>query len=205
MSIQLPSQLTSCLNLVGIPWPDIDEDQLHNWATQVRTYADNTSDTHDAAHAKVKSLASTTSGDAYDALSAGWESATNTHMKDMVSGCHLFADALDAAADVVVVVKGAIIAALTALAVQIAAAQAAAPLTGGTSEASIPVFVQTAQTTVQGQLANLAQQVIGGLLQAVATPLENTIASAVEGMIFPGIRLGSTTSATTSTATPTTS
>ena len=193
MSIQLPSELTWCLNLLGIPWPDIDEDELHNWATQVRTYADNTSDTHDAAHAKVKSLASTTHGDAYDALSAGWEKASNTHMKDLVQGCHLFADALDAAADVVVVVKGAIIAALAAMAAQIAAAQATAAITGGASEATIPATVQATQTTVQSQLNNLAQQVIGGLLQAVATPLEDTIAKAVEGMLFPGIRMGQST------------
>ena len=190
MSIQLPSELTWCLNMLGIPWPDIDEDQLHNWATQVRTYANNTADTHDAAHAKVKSLASTTHGDSYDALRAGWEKASNTHMSKMVEGCHLFADALDAAADVVVVVKGAIIAALAVMAAQIAAAQASAAITGGASEATIPAVVQGTQATVQEQLNQLAQQVIGGLLQAVATPLEDTIASAVEGMLFPGVRLG---------------
>jgi hypothetical protein len=193
MSIQLPSELTWCLNMLGIPWPDIDEDELHNWATQVRTYANNTADTHDAAHAKVKALASTTHGDSYDALRSGWESASNTHMTNMVQGCHLFSDALDAAADVVVVVKGAIIAALAAMAAQIAAAQATAAITGGASEATIPAVVQTTQTTVQSQLANLAQQVIGGLLQTVATPLEDTIAKAVEGMVFPGVRLGQST------------
>lgn len=193
MSIQLPSELTWCLNMLGIPWPDIDEDQLHNWASQVRTYANNTADTHDAAHAKVKGLASTTHGDSYEALRTGWENASNTHMQNMVQGCHLFADALDAAADVVVVVKGAIIAALAAMAAQIAAAQASAAITGGASEASIPVTVQTTQTVVQQQLNNLAQQVIGQLLKAVATPLEDTIASAVEGMLFPGIRLGQST------------
>lgn len=193
MSIQLPSELTWCLNMLGIPWPDIDEDELHNWATQVRTYANNTADTHAAAHAKVKALASTSHGDSYDALRAGWESASNTHMTNMAQGCHLFSDALDAAADVVVVVKGAIIAALAAMAAQIAAAQATAAITGGASEATIPAVVQTTQTTVQSQLANLAQQVIGGLLQAVATPLEDTIAKAVEGMVFPGIRLGQST------------
>ena len=191
MSIQLPSELTWCLNMLGIPWPDIDEDELHNWATQVRTYANNTADTHDAAHAKVKSLATTTHGDSYDALSAGWEKASGTHMKEMVGGCQMFAGALDAAADVVVVVKGAIIAALAAMAAQIAAAQASAAITGGASEATIPAVVQTTQTAVQGQLNQLAQQVISGLLQAVATPLEDTIARAVEGMLFPGIRMGS--------------
>ncbi|HTJ72917.1 MAG TPA: hypothetical protein VL551_35595 [Actinospica sp.] len=190
MSIQLPSELTWCLNMLGIPWPDIDEDQLHNWATQVRTYANNTSDTHDAAHAKVKSLSATTHGESYDALRAGWEKASNTHMKEMVDGCHLFADALDAAADVVIVVKGAIIAALTVMAAQIAAAQASAAITGGASEATIPAVVQGTQTTVQSALNQLAQQVVSGLLKAVANPLEDTIARAVEGMVFPGIRLG---------------
>ncbi|HWG27207.1 hypothetical protein [Actinospica sp.] len=193
MSIQLPSELTWCLNMLGIPWPDIDEDQLHNWATQIRTYADNTRDTHDAAHAKVKSLASTTHGDSYDALRAGWQKASSTHMTDMVQGCQLFAGALDAAADVVVVVKGAIIAALTAMAAQILAAQASAAITGGASEATIPAVVQGTQTAVQQQLNQLAQQVISGLLQAVANPLEDTIAHAVEGMIFPGIRSGQST------------
>lgn len=190
MSIQLPSELTWCLNMLGIPWPDIDEDQLHNWATQVRTYANSTADTHDAAHAKVKALAGTSHGDAYDALRAGWDKASSTHMKEMVQGCHLFADALDAAADVVVVVKGAIIAALAAMAAQIAAAQASAVITGGASEATIPAVVQSTQTVVEQQLSQLAQQVVGGLLKAVATPLEDTIARAVEGMVFPGIRLG---------------
>lgn len=192
MSIQLPSELTWCLNMVGIPWPDIDEDQLHNWAAQVRKYADNTADTHNAAYTKVKELAATSHGDSYDALHAGWEKASSTHLKDMVAGCHLFADALDAAADVVVVVKTAIIAALAAMAAQIAAAQAAAAITGGASLAAIHTIVQSTQTIVQQQLNQLAQQVIGELLEAVATPLEETIAHAVEGMLFPGIRLGQT-------------
>lgn len=41
-------------------------------------------------------------------------------------------------------------------------------------------MVKGAQTTVQARLNALAQQVIGELLEAVATPLEKAIAGAVE-------------------------
>jgi hypothetical protein len=53
MSIELPSEVVFVLNMLGLPWPAVDEDEMRACATHLRDYATSLSGTHDTAYAVV--------------------------------------------------------------------------------------------------------------------------------------------------------
>src|SRR5215470_7571681 len=110
MSIDLPPELVFVIGLVGLPWPEVEEDQLRTYADHLRTFASSLSDTHGIAHARIGALSATNAGPAYEALAERWAHVSSSHMHELVDGCHTLAAALDAAAEAVEVAKKAIIA-----------------------------------------------------------------------------------------------
>jgi hypothetical protein len=126
MSIDLPPELQIAIGLVGLPWPDVEEDQLRNYADHLRAFAASLSDTHGSAGARISGLSGSNSGPSYEALAERWAHVSSAHMQALVEGCHDLATALDGAAVAVEVAKAAIIAALVVLAAAFVADQAAA-------------------------------------------------------------------------------
>ena len=186
MSIDLPPELVFAIGLVGLPWPEVEEDQLHMYADHLRTFASSLTDTHSTAHARIGALSATNAGPAYEALVERWAHVSSSHMHELVDGCHTLAGALDAAAEAVEVAKKAIIAALVILAAAFVADQAAAIATVGLAEAALPVAIEVAQTAVKGALDQLEQMAIAEALQAALAPLEDRLAAAVQGMVLRG-------------------
>jgi hypothetical protein len=187
VSITLPSELQMAIGLVGIPWPDVDEDQLRNYADHLRTFAASLSDTHGAAHASVSALSASNSGPSYEALIERWAHVSSSHMHALIEGCHDLANALHVAADAVVVAKDAIIAALVVLAAAFIADQAAAIATLGLAEAALPLAIEAARVVIKGALDQLEQMAIAEALQMALGPLEDRLASAVSGMVLHGM------------------
>jgi hypothetical protein len=187
MSIELPSELVMAMGLVGLPWPDVDEDQLRTYADHLRTFASSLSDTHGSAHAKIAGLSASNSGSSYEALVERWAHVSSAHMNELVDGCHALATALDVAAGAVEIAKKAIIAALVVLAAAFVADQAAAIATVGLAEAALPLAIETARVVVQGALNQLEQMAIAEALQVALGPLEDKLASAVQGMVLHGV------------------
>jgi hypothetical protein len=188
MSIELPDELVWAIDMIGLPWPSVDEDQLRAFATHLRTYASSMSETHGAAHARIGELSADYSGPSYEALAERWAQASSSHMTALMDGCHVFADALDVAADAVTVQKGVIIAALAAMAAEFAAEQAAAIVTFGLAEFANAAIVGTTEFIVREALSQLEQQVLGAVLQAAIGPIEDRIAAAVQGMVLRGVQ-----------------
>ena len=50
MAINLPHHLAEVINILGFNWPEIDEDQLKDAATQLRSYAQDCQSSHDTTH-----------------------------------------------------------------------------------------------------------------------------------------------------------
>src|SRR5437899_974321 len=121
MSIELPPEIVWVLNLLGLPWPAVDEDDLRVCATHLRDFASALSDTHDGAYAEIKALSASYSSPSYDVLAERWAQFSTAHVPGVVDACHAFATGMDVAADLVEAAKGVIIGALFALAGEIAA------------------------------------------------------------------------------------
>jgi len=187
VSIELPSELQIAIGLVGLPWPDVDEDQLRNYADHLRSFASSLSDTHGAAHAGVTALSGSNSGPSYEALVERWAHVSSAHMNELIEGCHALSTALDAAAEAVQIAKEAIIAALVILAAAFIADQAASIATLGLAEAALPLAIEAAKVAMKSALDQLEQMAIAEGLELALGPLEDKLAAAVQGMVLRGV------------------
>jgi hypothetical protein len=185
--MDLPDELVWVLNMLGLPWPTIDEDTLRDYASELRSFGSSMTDTHGQAGATVNALSAGASGPSYEALIERWAQASSNHVQVLLDMCNTCAGALEVAADAVVAAKVGIIAALTAMAAEFAADQVAAVFTFGVAEVAEAGIVEATKAIVQGVLDQLEQEGIGAVLQAVLGPLEDKVAAMVEDLAYKGL------------------
>jgi len=123
-------------------------------------------------------------GASYEALLAKWAALSDSHLNDLVQACHVVADALDIAADVIVAMKLETIGELIALAAAFVADQAAAVATLGAAEAAVILIEETAKRLINYLEQQLEQYIIAQVIEAAIGPLIDTVANAVSGLVF---------------------
>ena len=187
MAIELPSEVVDFLQFIGINWPNVNEDSVRALAGHVSDFASNIDGTHQAATQTVQSMGAAYTGASYEQLVETWTKLSSSHMTELIDGCKVVAEALDVAADAIVVAKGVAIAELVALAVSFVADQAAAALTFGIAEAAEALVVEAAKKCVNFLEQELEQMIIGKVLEAALTPLEGVVAKAVDGLVYKGV------------------
>lgn len=174
MAIELPGWVVTAFYVIGLPWPGIDEDQLRAWAKGVRTFADDVTGSSAKTHATVTDLAASSDSAAVNALAARWEHH-NQLIADLHGPMNDFAEALDLAADVVVMQKEAVIAAAIALAGEFTATQIGAFFTFGADEAAVAPEVALARSAVKFALEYLENELIGKLTGIAAQDITSHI------------------------------
>jgi uncharacterized protein YukE len=187
MAIELPGEVASFLQFIGINWPQINEDKVREFASHVREFAHNIEDTHQRAGADVKAMSQHYQGNSYELLVSKWAHLSQGHMQDLLNACHVLADALDAGADYIVAMKGECIAELGVLAASFVADQAAAVATMGLAEAAMALIVKAAETAVDYLEQQLIQYLIAQVVDAALTPLLGVVEKAVAGMTYAGL------------------
>ncbi|GGU41861.1 hypothetical protein GCM10010211_01190 [Streptomyces albospinus] len=184
MAIELPGQVVSFLQFIGVNWPDINEDKVREFGSHVRDFAQKVDDTHKESTSTVKQLEDVYQGASYEALLAKWGQMSDSHMTELVNACHVVADALDVAADTIVAMKVEAIAELTVLAITFIADQAAAVATLGIAEAAEALVVEAAEKLMDYLVQQLEQYIIGQVVEAAIDPLVETVGKAVGGLVF---------------------
>lgn len=184
MAIELPGQVVSFLQFIGVNWPDINEDKVREFGSHVRDFAQKVDDTHKDSTATVKQLEDVYQGASYEALLAKWGQMSDSHMTELVNACHTVADALDIAADTIVAMKLEAIAELTVLAITFIADQAAAVATLGIAEAAEALVIEAAEKLMDYLVQQLEQYIIGQVIEAAIDPLVETVGKAVGGLVF---------------------
>jgi hypothetical protein len=180
MGLVLPGALAWVLDMIGIEWPNIDEDELRSGATQLRQLAGElTSNTGDA-HSSIEQMLRNNSADSLTAFEGLWQKLAAGHLPQLAEGLKAIAVALDASAVLVVGMKTGAIVQLGILAAEIIADQAAAPFTFGASEAAIPGEVEITSQIVKQIFKQIANQVEQALLNAVEGPVFSALGSAAE-------------------------
>lgn len=187
MSIELPSQVVWLLNLIGVNWPDVDEDQVRLFGQHVKDFGQNINDTHQAASDTIKQMGESYSGASYEQLVQTWAKMSDDHMTELVGACGVVGTAMDAAADVIVAAKVAAIAELVALAASFVADQAAAVATFGAAEAAEALIVTAVKKAVNALEQQLVQHILGEVIQQAVTPLEQAVERAMGGLVFKGV------------------
>jgi hypothetical protein len=178
----LPLPVVNLLNVIGVPWPYLDEDTLQAFASLTRGFATAVQTTHDDATQTVKSIAVEYKGSATEAMTSGWAKLSARHVDELLAACHVLADALDVAAGYVVTQKVEATAILIEMAAAFVADQAAAVATLGVAEAAVPVIIAGAEKLVQSLAADLEQYILAKVVEAAAKPLLTKIEDAVYGL-----------------------
>lgn len=170
MPLELPGPAVVALNMVGLPWPGIDEDQLRGWANDLRAFSAQMIDASARSRAQVAALAAQEPSPPAKALRSRWE-----HYHGVISALRgpmgAFAAALNVSADAVVAQKGIVIGAAVALAGEIAATQGEALVTLGLAEAEVPAEVAAARLVVRGALQELEAVLLGRLVGAACSEM----------------------------------
>jgi hypothetical protein len=187
VSIELPNELVWVMNMLGLDWPQIDEDTLRQYATELRTFASSMTDTHGQADAHINALSADAAGPSYEALVERWAQASSSHVHVLLDMCETCAVALEVAADGTIAAKVGIIAALGVMAAEFVADQAAAIFTFGLAEVAEAGIVEVTRLAVKALLDQLEQEAIGAVLEAVLGPLEDKLLAAADGLAYKAV------------------
>ena len=178
MGIVLPGELAWVLDLIGINWPNIDEDELRSVADDLRGLADELKGHTGDAKGDIEAMLGVSSSESLELFDALWKKVADGHLEQLGQGLSLLGTGLDISAVVVVGLKLAAIVQLGILAAEIIADQAAAPFTFGASEAAIPLEVEATEQIVKQILKQAIKSVEQQLLQVVEGPVFNALESA---------------------------
>lgn len=178
----LPMPVVTFLNLVGIEWPYLNEDSLHQFATLTREFGQAVAQTHEDATQAVANIAQAYQGPSTRAMSSGWAQLSATHVNEVTDACSILADALDAWAVYVVAQKGEALVQLVELAVGYATALAAAPETLGASLTALPGLEELGEALGNSLIQDLEQYVIGEVIEAASKPLVAKVEAMLAGL-----------------------
>jgi uncharacterized protein YukE len=202
VGVVLPEKVAWFLGIIGVAWPNVDEDQVLLFATHVRGFATNLAATHQSATDTVKKMGDSYTGESYTALLAAWQSRSKEHVEQLNEACGVVAVALEAAAATISGAKAAAVAELVALAATFAVEQALAVETAGISEAFAVVTVLAARKCVKILIEQLTFYIIAEVIKKAVEPLEAMVVKAANGLIFQALEaaLGQPTGPSTGTA-----
>nr|WP_237540513.1 RHS repeat-associated core domain-containing protein [Streptomyces sp. SID4917] len=171
------------LDLIGVSWPNVDEDAYREMADALREFAEDLEDDGQLANNHVQRLISSGHGEALDALNGHWGQVKDKHIKDIASAARTIAGALDTAATAIEVMKGAAIVQLGYLAAEAGISLSLIPVTGGLSALVGAGAMRATQEVVRRLIKEAADEAVGYIVSAMTEPavaaLENLAADLV--------------------------
>ncbi|MFF4630900.1 nucleic acid/nucleotide deaminase domain-containing protein [Streptomyces griseorubiginosus] len=171
MGVVLPSELDAALDLIGISWPNVDEDDYRDMAQAMREFADDIDDGAADAHQAITDLVGGNEGLAIQALERHWDLVKGKHLTNLAEAGRVAATALDAVAVLIEGAKIAAIAQLGILAAEIAAALAAAPLTFGLSTLGGVAGTQVTRIAVKRIFEEVCEEIAGRIMEVAMGPV----------------------------------
>ncbi|MBT2490900.1 PE-PGRS family protein [Streptomyces sp. ISL-96] len=195
MALMLPREVDWVLGLLGCEWPDANEDEIHSAATAWRQFALTAARLGSRGVAAASAIRSSNAGEAVEAFEEKWrkfESGGDGYLNDAVEAANAIAFALDTVAMCVLTSKLAVIAQLIALAFEIAAAQAAAPLTFGLSELGAVGAVQITRVVVRRLLDELKQVIVTTIADTLKEASVRALRDMVQEVVTAAAKEGAT-------------
>lgn len=178
----LPGPVVTFLNVIGVPWPYLNEDQVRQFASLVREFGQAVEQTHQDATAAIRNIAEAYQGASTRQLSSGWSHLSAQHVDEIVEGCRILAEALDLGADYVVAQKLEAVGELIGMAAAFVADQAAAAATFGIAEAGAPLIIEGAKVLLETLKQQIIQYLVGMIVEAAAKPLFAKVEKALAGL-----------------------
>lgn len=184
MAIELPDEVATLLNFIGIRWPSVNEDKVREFGEHIKEFAKGLEEVHADSTATVHQLGGAYEGASYQALAAKWALMSDKHFNEVVQAAHVVAQAMDIAADAIVAMKLEALGELIVLAATFVAAQAAAVATAGLAEVGAVAAQQAARKLMSYLAHQLQEYIVAQVVEAALNPLIEIVAEAVSGLVF---------------------
>jgi hypothetical protein len=178
----LPLPVVNFLNVIGVPWPYVNEDTVSEFSSLVRRFGQAVETTHQEGSQHVTGFAAAYRSASTEKMASGWQKLSDQHVTEILDGCTVLADALDVAAGYIVTQKAEAIAELIGMASAFVADQAAAVATFGIAEAAVPLIIEGAEKLVESLEADLQQYLISMVAEAALKPLTAKVEAALAGL-----------------------
>ncbi|MFJ6775302.1 hypothetical protein ACIQOV_30795 [Kitasatospora sp. NPDC091257] len=188
MAIELPGGLAWVVDLLGVPWPQVNEDKVREYAGHVRNFATNIDHTHAAATATLREMAQHYQAQSYNQLVARWSKMTKDHLHELVIACNASATALDVAADAIVAMKLAVITELGILAAEAVGGTIASIATLGAASVAEAAAIAATRKIVNRLIKEAEEEVIAILITKAMDPLQKQVEKTVKGLVFEGVK-----------------
>ncbi|MEV5485038.1 MULTISPECIES: YwqJ-related putative deaminase [Streptomyces] len=184
MGVVLPGWADEILDIIGVSWPNVDEDDYRDMADAMREFADDIDGGSNEAHQAIQGLVSSAGGSlAVEALNAHWGKINGTHLRNLGECGRLAATAMDGVALLIEGAKVGAIVQLGILAAEVIAAQAAAPFTLGLSEIGALAGTQVTRLAVRRIFKEVCQQVAEQVISIALTPVEEALGAMVGDLV----------------------
>ncbi|HJP77850.1 MAG TPA: hypothetical protein VJ914_26505 [Pseudonocardiaceae bacterium] len=191
----LPGPVVNLLNVIGVPWPYVNEDTVMQFAGMTRDFGTAVTTTHQDATEAIHGIAGAYQSAASEKMTSGWANMSSAHVNEIVAGCEVLATALEVAAGYIVAQKVEAIGTLIGMAATFVADQAAAVATFGLAEAAVPVIIEAAENLVKSLVMDLQQHILSEVIEKAAKPLFAKVEAALKGLDWS--QAGGTASAPT--------
>ncbi|WP_405593880.1 hypothetical protein OG741_37550 [Streptomyces sp. NBC_01410] len=189
MGKQLPDDLVEVLDLIGIDWPQIDEDEVKSSAKDYRNLADGIRDAvKEGNNACSHIVGGKSKGATVAAIDRRWGRLTTRDLATFAKGCDELADALDECAGLILTCKIAIIAKLTATAATATAGVIGMFFTAGLSGLLSAAAIAAARLIIQEAI----DYAIGEITAIVTDKIEAKILAEIEELFSDRLGAGAT-------------
>lgn len=178
----LPMPVVNFLNVIGVPWPYVNEDTVMQFSSLVRQFGQAVETTHQEAAQHVAGVAQAYRSASSEKMLDGWQKLSDRHVSEILDGCSVLSAALEAAAGYIVVQKAEAVATLVEMAAAFFADQAAAVATFGIAEAAVPLIIEGAEKLMDSLIMDLQQYLISKVAEAALKPLFAKVEAALAGL-----------------------
>ncbi|MGA4980160.1 nucleic acid/nucleotide deaminase domain-containing protein [Streptomyces cinereoruber] len=187
MGMTLPDDLVEVLDLVGVDWPQIDEDDVKASAKDYRKLAEGIRDAvKQGNNACSHIVAGKSKGATVTAIDRRWGNLTTKDLSTFAKGCDDLGGALDECADLIVGCKIAIIAKLTATAATAAAGVVGMIFTAGISGLVSAAAIAAARLIIQEAI----DYAVGEITAVVTDKIEARILAEIETLFSDQLASG---------------
>ncbi|MGW5065133.1 YwqJ-related putative deaminase [Streptomyces cyaneofuscatus] len=167
------------LDVIGVGWPNVDEDAYRDMADALREFADDADDDGIAANRHIQGLLLSGQSESLSALETHWSKVQGKH-KDLAKAARLIAGALDRVADLIVARKIAAVGELADLCATVGITLAFAPVTAGLSTLLAGAKIAATRIAFKRILKEMAEAAVAEIVAMLTEPavaaLENVVA-----------------------------
>ncbi|MFE9890370.1 DUF6531 domain-containing protein [Streptomyces scopuliridis] len=171
------------LDVVGVGWPNVDEDAYRDMADALREFAEDADDDGHTAHGHIQRLLSTGQGESLTALDAHWKKVEGKN-KDLAGAARLIAGALDRVADIIVARKIAAVAELADLCATVGITLAFAPVTAGLSTLIAGAKIAATRIAFKRILKEMAEAAVSEVTAILMEPAVAALESIVTDLVI---------------------